>query len=292
MVAWILKGYGYEGLQHVGAMKDCDNDQCTGTGAVLRITLAMVLLSSFLAVLVLGVSDSHNPRAVAQNDFFSLKWLMLALAVVGCLFMSNESVIQYGYVAAVGGGMFLFIGIILLLEFAYSWNDSWVEKYDTSGEKIWAYLIVASSFVMYGLSIAVWVLLLVFWGGDHCKHTNAFVAVTIVLSVISTALTLPAKVQNGALLPCSVVVLYCSYIASSAILSIPQDETSQCVALHSRVGDQMQQLMRAAGMVLTIFCVGYATIRAASSGQDLAGVSSEWLEIEFAQQSTVFSFVV
>ena len=30
-------------------------------------------------------------------------------------------------------------------------------------------------------------------------------------------------------------------------------------------------VLQAAGVVLTIFCVGYATIRAASSGQNLAG---------------------
>jgi len=271
-IAWILKGYGYDGLKHVGDMKLCDNEVCTGTGAVLRITLAMVLVSSLLAVLVLGVSDSQNPRAVVQNDFFSVKWLMLAVATVGCLFISNQSAIEYGYVAAVGGGLFLFIGIVLLMEFAYSWNDMWVEKLDSTGEKIWGYLIVGSSFVMYGLSIAIWVILLVFWGGDHCTHTNTFVAITIVLSVISTIITLPEKVQNGALLPCSVVVLYCTYICSSAILSIPQDDTSKCLALHSRVSGQTQQVMRAAGMVVTIFCVGYATIRAASSGNNLSAV--------------------
>eukprot|EP00301_Raphidiophrys_heterophryoidea_P016440 c26015_g1_i1.p1 GENE.c26015_g1_i1~~c26015_g1_i1.p1 ORF type:complete len:424 (-),score=100.58 c26015_g1_i1:210-1481(-) len=271
IVTWVLKGYGYDGLIHVGDMKECDNEQCTGTGAVLRITLAMVLLSSALAVLVLGVNSSENPRAVFQNDFFALKWLVLAISTVGCLFVSNQTAIEYGYVAAVGGGLFLFLGIVLLLEFAYSWNDTWVERLDSTGEKFWAYLIVGCSTVMYGLSIAVWVLLLKFFGGDDCKHTNAFVSITIVLSVISTCITLPDKVQNGALLPCSVVVLYCSYICASAVLSIPQDDTSKCVALHQSVSDQMQQLMRAAGMILTIFCVGYATIRAASSGQDFTG---------------------
>eukprot|EP00299_Pterocystis_sp_00344_P017073 c8565_g1_i1.p1 GENE.c8565_g1_i1~~c8565_g1_i1.p1 ORF type:complete len:423 (-),score=80.38 c8565_g1_i1:14-1282(-) len=270
-ISWILKDYGYKGLIHVGDMKNCDDDTCTGTGIVLRIALAMVLVSSFICLMVIGVDNSSNPRAFIQNDFFSVKWLLLAVTVVGSMFISNESAIQFGYVAAVGGGFFLLIGVMLVLEFAYGWNDSWVAKLDETGNKGWGYMVLGAAFLCYASSITIWVLLFVYFGGDGCTQTTTFVSVTIVLSVLITALSLPEKVQQGAILPCGVVVLYCSWLCASAVMSIPLDENSKCEARHSRLSDSSEQGMRAVGVVFTIFCVTYATIRAASSGQDLTG---------------------
>lgn len=273
-IAWILRDHGFQGLKHVGDMKSCLDDTCTGRGIVLRMSLAMVLLASFICLTVLGVSSSTSPRAVFQNDFFAVKWLVLAIAVVGCMFISNESAVEYGYVAAVGSGFFLFFGVILVLEFAYGWNDSWVAKYDETGEKFWAALIVGSSFLVYSGCITIWVLLVQYFGGDGCTHTNAFVAVTVVLSVGVTLLTLPAKIQQGAILPCGVVILYSTWLCASAVMSIPLDNNSACQARHVALGDSAQKGMQAVGVIFTIFCVGYATIRAASSGQEITPVKA------------------
>lgn len=271
-IAWILKDHGYRGLKYVGDMKNCDNETCTGRGIVLRMSLAMVLLASLICVAVVGVSSSASPRAAFQNDFFAIKWLLLAVAVVGCMFISNESAIQYGYVAAVGSGFFLFFGVVLVLEFAYGWNESWVAKYDESGSQFWAYAILGSSFLIYGGCISIWVLLVQYFGGDGCTHTNAFVAVTVVLSVFITLLTLPSKIEQGAILPCGVIVLYCTWLCASAVMSIPMDPSSECEARHTSLSESSQKGMQAVGVIITIFCVGYATIRAASSGQELSPV--------------------
>lgn len=271
IIAWILKDHGYDGLKHVGDMKNCRDDVCTGTGMVLRMSLAMVLLSSLLCILLIGVDSSKSPRAVIQNDFFGVKWILLGCTMVGTMYLSNQSAIEFGYVAAVGGGLFLVIGILLVLEFAYSLNDSLVEYLDNSGEKMWGFLILGIAFLCYAGSITIWTLLLVYYGGDGCDETNTFVALTIVFSVFVTLLTLPKKVEQGAILPCSVVVLYASWLCASAVLGMPVDNANSCGARHSGLTQDMEEIMKAGGIMFTIFCVGYATVRAASSGQDLTG---------------------
>lgn len=266
---WILRDYGYDGLKRVGDMRLCEDATCTGTGIVLRISVSMVLFSSFLSLLVCGVESTENPRAPIQNDFWILKWLMMAGITTGALYFSNESMVSYGYVAAVGGGFFVLLQAILVLEFAYGWNDGWVERYEETENRNWAVLILGTALTLFGLSITIWVMLLKNFGGDGCDETNTFVALTIVMSVISTAITLPDKVQQGAILPCSVIILQCSILCASAVVSIPTDNDSSCAGRHSMVAETDAALVRAAGVIVTIFCVGYATIRAASSGQDL-----------------------
>lgn len=269
---WILHDYGYKGLVKVGDMQNCTDKECTGTGIVLRMSFAMVLLSTFLSFLVCGVESSENPRAAIQNEGFIIKWLMLAGITVGALYLPNENTIQYGYVAAVGGGFFILIQAVLVMEFAYGWNDYWVEKYEDSNEnRTWAVMILGSALILLALSLTIWILLLQHYGGDGCGETNAFVSVTIVLSVISLCLTVPDRIQQGALLPCAVVIMQCTFLLSSAVLSIPADSDSQCAGRHALSQGTDAALVQAAGVVLTIFCVGYATIRAASSGQNLAG---------------------
>jgi hypothetical protein len=271
IIAWILRDHGYKALTHVGDMSNCEGKACTGTGIVLRLSLAMVLLSTFLGLSVIGVENTSNARAFIQNQYFGVKWLMLGGTAAGCLFLSNESAVQFGYVAAVGAGFFLFFGILLVLEFAYGWNDSWVAKYDETSEKIWAIGVLVAAFLCYASSIVSWGLIIHYFGGHGCSHTTGFITVTIIMSVAITLLTLPAKIQQGALLPCGVIVLYGSWLCASAVMSIPVDNTSECEARHSHISDTSRRFMESIGVIFTIFCVGYATIRAASSGQDLTG---------------------
>jgi len=270
-VAWILRDYGYDGLKHVGDMKNCDDSTCTGRGIVLRMALAMVLISGFMCLCVIGVDSSSNARAPLQNDFWPVKWLLLAICTVGCMFLSNTSTVEFGYAAAVGGGLFLFVGVLLVLEFAYGWNDAWVTQYDESGEKYWAFAILGMAFLLFSSSITIWGLLLAYFGGDGCSETTTFVTLTIIFSVLVTGLSLPEKVQQGAILPCGVIVLYCTWLCASAVMSIPVDNDSKCEARHSSISSSSQEGMQAVGVFFTIFCVGYSTIRAASSGQDLSG---------------------
>jgi hypothetical protein len=278
--AWILHDYGYDGLKHVGDMKHCENSDCTGKGIVLRITLAMVLFSSFLAAILIGVRDSSNPRSFLQNDFFSAKWMLLQLVLVACLFISNESAVEFGKVAAAGAGIFLFIGgIVLLLEFAHAWNDAWVEKFDstTSDGSHWGKIILGTAFFFYSISIVVWALLFKYFGGDGCDETTAFVSVTVILSVAVTLLTLPDRIQTGALLPCSIVVLYCTWLCASAVLSIPLDNDSTCEARHSSVNETTESFMQVISFMFTIFSITYSTIRLASSSESLTASKTQSL---------------
>merc|ERR1712226_989936 len=135
-------------------------------------------------------------------------------------------------------------------------------------------------------SITIWVLLIDRYGGPGCDTTNAFVSVTIVISVISTLIALPDRVENGAILPTAVVIFQCTTICASAVLSVPMEDA--CAANHNyaSVSGTSEALMRCAGISLTILSVGYMTMRSAESGSggksmvqgDLTGKGEAMLE--------------
>eukprot|EP00299_Pterocystis_sp_00344_P017759 c8900_g1_i2.p1 GENE.c8900_g1_i2~~c8900_g1_i2.p1 ORF type:complete len:355 (+),score=79.31 c8900_g1_i2:286-1350(+) len=250
-------------------MKDCGDDDCAGNGMVLRISLAMVLVASILAVLLFGVSSGSQPRAAIQNSFFSIKWVLLAGIAVATVWMDNKSLMAYAYTSAVLSSLFMVAGIVLMLEWAHTWNDTWVSYLDQSDSKFWGVAIIGTSLFIFSGSIVVWALLIHYYGGDHCTHTNAFVSVTIVLSVIVTITSVFDKVKNGALLPSAVMVAYATYLLASAVINIPSDNSSECVARHSRIDKATQKGIYSVGVIFTIVCVGYCTIRRASYGESL-----------------------
>jgi hypothetical protein len=66
------------------------------------------------------------------------------------------------------------------------------------------------------------------------------------------------------------MVAYATYLVATAVIDIPNDNNSSCSARHDRTSKSTQEGIYAVGVVFTIFTVGYATIRRASTGQTLS----------------------
>jgi hypothetical protein len=77
-------------------LDECADDECVATGFILRVTLAMVLLSSMTGVMVIGVRSGSDTRAMFQNNFFAVKWLVLGGIIVANIWMDNQSIVNYG----------------------------------------------------------------------------------------------------------------------------------------------------------------------------------------------------
>ena len=97
---------------------------------------------------------------------------------------------------------------------AYNWNDSWVVKSDTaeaeeagSGKK-WLVAILVSCVILFTASIVGIVLLFVYFSG--CPSNEAFISVTLVMSIIITAAQLIGG--EASLLSSAVMTAYASYL--------------------------------------------------------------------------------
>lgn len=129
------------------------------------------------------------------------------------------------YVGLIGAFLFILIQLILLVDFAHSWNSSWVEKMEETGSKVWAGLLLFFTFLMYGIAVAGFVCLYIYFthGLDSAPekkcHTNKFfISFNLILCVIASVLAIHPKIQENQPRSgkyCKLLVLQSKYSACS-----------------------------------------------------------------------------
>ena len=107
------------------------------------------------------------------------------------------------YFGLIGAFLFILIQLVLLVDFAHSWNSAWVERMEETGSKVWAALLLFFTFLMYGIALAGFVCLYIYFthgkeGAPEKKcHTNKFfISFNLILCVIASALAIHPKVQE------------------------------------------------------------------------------------------------
>jgi hypothetical protein len=182
----------------------------------------------------------------------------------------------------VGAGFFIILQLILLVEFAYSWNESWVlnmENEEDEGGSKWYYALLGCTLFMIFGSIAGTGVMYKFFAPSGCDLNTFFITFNLVMGLILCGLSLHPRVREGrpssGLLQSAVVMMYSTYLVYSAINSEPQ---SKCNPLTYTDGTKATALI--IGAVFTIVSVVYSTIRTASASSDLLGNTSSSTDIE------------
>lgn len=128
---------------------------------------------------MINVNTKKDPRSSLQHSWWSIKILLLLALLVAIFFIPNfvfigygefvrlfAGLIRIGWVALVGSILFILIQLILLVDFAHSWNESWVANYEESGN-CWLGMLLTSTILMYGLSLTLTVLM-------YCIRARAY----------------------------------------------------------------------------------------------------------------------
>jgi len=139
---------------------------CKGDAAVFRISFILTLF--FLACGLLSlVSDG------AHRGFWFFKVIILFGGLIGSFFMPNSMFDNSGYawVARFGGGFFLMLQILILIDFGYNWNEYWVARaydgtlteYDEASNKNWLIAILVCAVLLYIGTVVSYALIYVFY---------------------------------------------------------------------------------------------------------------------------------
>ena len=102
-------------------------------------------------------------------------------------------------VGLIGAFKFILVQLVLLVDFAHSWNESWVEKMEETESKCWMFALLFFTFIMYGLSIAGIVCMFIYFtqsDTEKCKLEKFVVSFELVLGVVISALAIHPKVQE------------------------------------------------------------------------------------------------
>jgi len=272
LVAYLFSTYSKDWLKNVPVLKECqgDNSICYGALATYRIMFGLSALHGFLALLLIGVKNSSDFRSSVQDGWWPVKFMILVGITIAAFFIPNTFFVYYGWVMVVGSAIFILIQLVLLVEFAYQWNESWVLKMENEdGEgKTWFSLLLASTLFMICAAIALTGVMYHFFSGEGCNDNVAFTTVNLVVTIILCGLSLTPKVHEGrpssGLLQSSVVMIFSTYLVYSAFMSNPNPH---CNPFDWNQGTKAFTLI--IGAIFTIVSVVYSTVRTASA--DLMG---------------------
>ena len=136
---------------------DCNS--IIGYFAVYRICFSLTCFFFLLMIIMVFVRSSRDPRASIQNGFWFFKFLALVGITVGAFYIPQNGAFEevFMYFGIVGGFLFILVQLILLIDFAHSWNESWVEKYEND-EKEFYYGLLIFTGIFFVLTITLGVL--------------------------------------------------------------------------------------------------------------------------------------
>lgn len=239
-----------------------------------------------MAILMIGVRSSRDPRAGIQNGFWGFKYALIIGGWIGAFFIPHG---HFGptwmYFGMIGGFMFIIIQLVLIIDIAHSWAESWGEYNKQSSDSSWFYGLLAITGIFYILTLAIIIVSYTYYTGQQvgqCKLHEFFITFNMILCFILTATSILPKVQehlpSSGLLQASFVSLYMMYLTWSAMSNQPDPncklDLAEKVFGHRNSttadgdnGDKTPSMDTASilGLVVWFCCVLYSSIRSTTN---------------------------
>lgn len=251
-------------------------ESAVGYLAVYRLCFALSAFFFLMALIMIGVKTSKDPRAGIQNGFWAIKYLLVIGGMVGAFFIPEGSFgTTWMYFGMIGGFLFIIIQLILIIDFAHSWAESWVGNYEETESKAWYAALLIFTLLNYALAITGIVLLFVYFTlPDDCALNKFFISFNLILCVIVSILSVLPSVQEtqprSGLLQSSVVTLYVMYLTWSSVSSQPYKPCNPgflgVIGLKSESTFDSESIV---GLVIWMCCVLYSSLRTASSSSKI-----------------------
>ncbi|XP_071952746.1 serine incorporator 3-like isoform X2 [Antedon mediterranea] len=192
--------------------------------AVYRICFCMALFFMFFMVATYGVKTSKSARGMLHNGFWFFKTLLLFGLIVAAFYLPNISYIaEIGmYIGFIGAALFILFQLLLLIDFAASWNHSWSEKMKSNNTILWFIVLSLFIIVFYaGVLVGIYVLITQFALDSHCTLNLYFIitnsAVCLILSLLMMLPSVRKKQSDCCLLQSSIISLYIIYLTWTAM---------------------------------------------------------------------------
>ncbi|XP_034056015.1 serine incorporator 1 [Gymnodraco acuticeps] len=213
-----------------GMQADVNCEMFVGYKAVYRICFGMSMWFLGFSILMINIKNSRDPRAAIHNGFWFFKFAALVAVTVGAFYIPDGPFTYTWFVVGSGGAFcFILIQLVLLVDFAHSWNESWVEKMETGSSRCWCAALLVVTLINYIMSFTAVVLFFIFYTKpDGCSINKFFISFNMLFCLVASFLSVLPKVQESqtrsGLLQSSIITLYTMYLTWSAMTNEPDRE--------------------------------------------------------------------
>lgn len=218
----LCKGSTFGGIEALSGQISCD--KVVGYLSVYRIQFSLASFFFIMMIIMLCVKKSKDPRSGLQNGCWFVKILAIVGLCIGAFFIPNQGFAQtIMVIGTICGFLFILIQLILLVDFAHSWNENWVGKGEDGSKKHYCGLIFFTA-TFYIVSMVAIILLYIFYASNaSCRLNIFFITLNLVLCLIVSVVSVLPVVQNyhstSGLLQSSFVTLYVVFLTWSAMTS-------------------------------------------------------------------------
>lgn len=223
--------------------------------------------------MLIGVQDTRTKRAAIQNGWWGPKLLGWILLTVLMFFIPNEFfVVWANYFSLILASAFIVVGLVLLVDFAHTWSETCLDKWESTEAPFWKYTLIGSTLGMYAAMITVTGLLYGFFSRTGCGQNTFFITFNLLLCLIITVLCISPKVQEAnprsGLAQSSMVSAYCTYLIASALMN---RDNAECNPIIRGAGKGAKTTTVVIGACFTFLAIAYSTSRAATQSKALVG---------------------
>jgi len=279
--ASILQAVGDVGIANVKIK--CED--AVGYLAVYRICFIVTLFFLFMSLIMIGVRSSRDPRAGLQNGFWGFKYLLIIVGWISAFFIPHGNFgPTWMYFGMIGALLFIIIQLVLIIDFAHSWAESWTNEHKNSNDSYWFYALLAATGFFYILTLVTIIISYSYYTGSvmgQCKLHEFFISFNMLLCVILSVTSVLPKIQEhlpySGLLQSSFVSLYIMYLTWSAMSNQPDpncklDLAEKVFGAQNKTStaeddDQNPSMDTASiiGLIVWFACVLYSSIRSTTN---------------------------
>lgn len=264
--------------------------------AVYRLCFVVTLFFLLMALIMIGVRTSRDPRSGWQNGFWGVKYLIVVGGCIGAFFIPHGSFgPTWMYFGLLGGFAFILVQLVLIVDFAHSWAEGWQGRFADSGNQNWFYALLTCTALLFLSTFGIVAFSFHFYTGIHagdCRLHEFFISfnmiLCVVLSVTSVLPIVQENLPNSGLLQASFVSVYIMYLTWSALTNQPDrlckkdlaeifidnaggsDNGTNYNNVAKKVSEDEHPSMDTSsivGLVVWFCCVLYSSIRSSSNSQ-------------------------
>eukprot|EP00658_Telonema_sp_P-2_P023258 TRINITY_DN19308_c0_g1_i1.p1 TRINITY_DN19308_c0_g1~~TRINITY_DN19308_c0_g1_i1.p1 ORF type:complete len:377 (+),score=69.70 TRINITY_DN19308_c0_g1_i1:137-1267(+) len=223
-----MKEYAVDYFEDAPLLDACNCSSCVKDQIVLRLSFGMFISFAILAIVVLVVPD-----CCAEPVYYGMwfpKFAMTATLCAGSFLLPNDFFQEYVYFSAIVSGLFILLQVLVLLEWAYSWNETW--RGDEPPEECtgWRVALLIFSGVLIGgaLTLAGFM-----YDWFDCALGYSMTSLSMIVMLVLTCLSITSWCEHGSLIASAVVFFNVQLVTAQGLY---YNSDASCNGLASQDG--------------------------------------------------------
>lgn len=138
---------------------DCEGEEeavCIGAFTVYRLCCALV---SYHCLMILVNLAGPKLSEAVETGYLPARIILICLLLFANFFIGNTAFAWFRDISKIVSIAFLLLQSIFLIDFAYEWNETWVERSNRSEDsRFWCCWLFTFTVILMGLSLVLTVL--------------------------------------------------------------------------------------------------------------------------------------